>query len=71
MVEGPFKYKVGSRDRGKCWDKVANLLNAIEKPHFTVYQRAVRDRFVKLEKGFKRKVAEENRASGVVPEHTE
>ncbi len=37
---------------------------------FTVDQRAVKDRFVKLEKGFKGKVAEENRASGVVPEHT-
>ncbi len=31
----------------------------------------MRDRFVKLEKEFKRKVAEENRASGVAPEHTE
>ncbi len=32
LLEEHFKYKVRPRERGKCWDKIANLLNAIEKP---------------------------------------
>ena len=68
LVEEPFSYRHGSRERGKCWDRIAEFLNKIELPKFSVDQRAVRDRYVKLEKAFKRKTREELRASGIAPD---
>ena len=71
LAEEPYQYKIGSRERGRCWDKIAESLNAIERPKFSVDQRAVRDRFLKLERGFKKKMNEEQRASGISPEFSE
>ena len=71
LVEEPYKFKHGSRERGQCWDRIANALSRIEKPRFMVDQRSVRDHFMKLEKNHKRKMAAEERASGIDPEHTE
>ena len=68
LVEEPFSYRHGSRERGKCWDRIAESLNKIELPKFSVDQRAVRDRYVKLERAFKRKTREELRASGIAPD---
>ncbi|XP_065051516.1 DNA ligase 1-like isoform X2 [Rhopilema esculentum] len=65
LIEEPFKSKVGSRQRGQRWDKVADNLNQQDRPRFWVDQRAVRDRFLKLERGFK--MLEEKRASGLSP----
>ncbi|XP_065063939.1 calponin homology domain-containing protein DDB_G0272472-like [Rhopilema esculentum] len=67
LVEEPYLFKMGTRERGHSWDNVANNLNRIGQPHFMVDQRAVRDRFLKLERSFKRKMAEEERASGISP----
>ncbi len=35
------------------------------KPRFQVDQRSIRDRFLKLERNFKRKMAQDERASGI------
>ena len=67
LVEEPFKFKHGSRERGQHWDKIATSLNQMGKPRFLVDQRSVRDRFLKLERNFKGKMAEEERASGIEP----
>jgi len=71
LVEQPFSFKRGSRERGNCWDMIASRLSQLEKPRFIVDQRAVRDHYLKLEKSFKRKVSNENRSSGIVVEQTE
>ena len=48
--------------------KIANTLNLVESPKFVVDQRSVRDRFTKLERDFKRKIAIEERSSGIAPD---
>ena len=32
LVEEPYKFKHGSRERGQCWNRIANALSRIEKP---------------------------------------
>ena len=51
LVEEPFRFKLGTRESRNCWDEVANNLNKVGNPRFWVDQRAVRDRFLKLERG--------------------
>ena len=67
LTEEPFNFKHGSREWGRCWDHIADTLNKVDQLKFNVDQRAVRDRFVKLEKAFKKKTREELRASGIAP----
>jgi hypothetical protein len=67
-VKEPYKFKHGSRERGHCWDTIADNLNSMGGEKFIVDQRSVRDRFSKLEKNHKRKMAEEKNASGISPE---
>ena len=71
LITEPYRYKAGTRERGQAWDKVAQALNSIEGVRFVVDQRAVRERYAKLERNYKRKMAAEERASGVNPELTE
>ena len=71
LVIEPPNFKYGSRERGQAWEKIAQNLNQRSAPKFNVDQRAVRDHFLKLERMFKRKVAEEERASGISTESTE
>ena len=66
-TEEPFNFKHGSRERGRCWDRITDTLTKVDQPKFIVDQRAVRDRFVKLEKACKKKTREELRASGIAP----
>ena len=47
---------------------MSKTLNSSERPRFMVDQRAVRDRFCRLQKDFKRKRAHEERASGTCPD---
>lgn len=61
LVEEPYKFKHGSRDRGQKWERIAHSLNAVDRLHFSVDQRAVRDRFMKIERAFKRRIAKEGR----------
>ena len=70
LVAEPFQFKHGSRKKGRCRDKVADCLNTLESPKFSVDQRAVRDHFVKLERVFLRKMNAEMRASGIQVDHS-
>ena len=70
MVE-PYKLKTGTREKGQAWDKIAANLNCLKGVRFVVDQRGLRERYAKLERNFKRKMAAEERASGIVPEMTE
>ena len=60
-----------TRERGQAWEKVASTLNLVEGLRFVVDQRGVRERYAKLERNFKRKMAAEERVSGLSPEKTE
>ena len=71
LVVKPYRFKVGMRERGHAWDKVASALNLVEGLRFVVDQRGVRERYAKLERNFKRKMAAEASASGISPEKTE
>ena len=67
LTEEPFNFKHGSRERESCWDYIADTLNKVDQLKFVVDQRAVRDRFLKLEKACKKKTREELRPSGIAP----
>ena len=72
LVEEPFRYKAGTREKGQVWDKIANNLNKnCTGLRFSVNQRGVRDRFAVIERAYKRKMAAEERESGTNPESTE
>ena len=72
LVEEPYKFKAGTRDRGQAWEKIANNLNQNNADcRFIVNQRGVRDRYTILEKAFRKKMAAEERASGITTESTE
>ncbi len=66
LTEEP-KFKHGSQERGHQYDKFAINLNTIGKPRFQEDQISARDRFLKLERNFKRKVAHEEHASRTNP----
>ena len=71
LVVEPFRLTHGSKERRSAWENIAMNLNGSENPKFNVDQRAVRDHFLKLERCFKRKLGEDERASGISPEHIE
>ena len=71
LVVEPYRFKAGTRERGQEWDNVASALNLVEGLRFVVDQRGVRERYAKLERNFKRKMAAEERASGISPGKTE
>lgn len=66
-----WKFKAGSREKGNCLDKIVENLNGIEEPVFNVSQKSVRDRIKILERDFRTKKREEERASGIAPVHRE
>ena len=49
LISQPYKFPFGSRERGYCWSEVANRLNECHQPRFAVDQRAVRERYAKIE----------------------
>ena len=60
-----WKYKLGSRERGNCLDRIAESLNQLQEPFFNVSQKSIRDRLKILENNFKRKDRFERNASGL------
>lgn len=68
MVLQPWKKTNVSSERGEDWEKLAVSLNATSHPQFHVTQQSVRDHYSVMEKRRKRKVREEERASGIAPE---
>ena len=72
LVEEPYRFKAGTRDKGQAWETIANNLNGNNTEcRFVVNQRGVRDRYTNLEKSFTRKMAAEERASGINAEPTD
>ena len=71
LISQPNKFPYGSRERGHCWSEVVNRLNECNQPRFTVDQRAVRERYAKIEKYFKNRMAKEERASGINAKESE
>ena len=66
----PWKYKRGSKQRDQVWERISESLNEHESPRFTVNQKFVRDHYILLEKEQKKKIGEEEKVSGIAPEHT-
>ena len=62
-----WKYKLGSRERGNCLDRIAESLNQLQEPFFNVSQKSIRERLRLLERDFKRKDRFDQNASGISP----
>ena len=71
LVVEPYKAKPRTSQRGQLWNTIAEHLNKLAEPKFIVGQRSVRDRFKLLRDKFKRKIAVEERGSGISPEMSE
>lgn len=68
----PWRYKKGSVERGNAWKSIAESLSQMKEIYFRVDDRSVRDRYNLLEKKFKSKRNQEEKASGIeIPEETE
>lgn len=68
LQEEPYKFKMGSKERGSCWTNIAERLT---QAGLKVNQRSVREKFNKMIKEFKKKEQEELKASGVEVEYGE
>ena len=66
-----WEYGHGSQERGQAWENIAENLNKLALPKFKVTQRSIRDLFAVLLKNHKVKFREEEKASGISPEHSE
>lgn len=67
----PWLHKKGTTERGEIWANLATCLGAYTELTFRVTQRSIRDRYLLLERRYKKKIAEEEKASGISPEPTE
>ncbi|XP_028390651.1 uncharacterized protein LOC114515568 [Dendronephthya gigantea] len=63
--------KKGTVQRGAKWNEIVHNLMKIENPKFIVDQRGVRDRYTLLSQKLKKKLREEEEASGIDTEMTE
>ena len=61
----PFKARKGSIARGNIWDQIANNLNSLEIRRYRVSKRSVRERYTLLIEKLKKKLKEEEKASGI------
>ena len=64
----PFNYKSGTTQRGEIWKLIAESLNALENPKYTVNHRSVREKYTLMEKNYKKKSRDEEKASGITPD---
>lgn len=72
VVSDIFDYKKGSPDRGRIWEAIQERLNNVEQPKFVLKdKRAVRDRWNLLQSKFRKRMAEEEKASGIDVEMSE
>ena len=69
IIHEPYKFKVGSTERGATWTVIASELEG--GLDMKVNQRSVREKFNRMIEGFKKKEAVEQRASGVDVEYNE
>ncbi|KAK2548486.1 hypothetical protein P5673_031267 [Acropora cervicornis] len=63
--------KEQSVERGEVWGNIACHLGRSSDPVFRVTQRSVRDRYLLLDRRFRKKVSEDEKASGTSPEPSE
>ena len=61
----PYQFKDRTTERGRVWDEIAERLNGSEAPVFRVTKRSVRDRYKLLIDKYKRKMRNEEKASGI------
>jgi hypothetical protein len=67
----PWLHKKGSSERGEACPNLATRLGKCDELKFRVTQRSLRDRYLLLERRYKKKVVEEEKSSGISPEFTE
>ena len=67
----PYTYKEGTLERGNIWSNIAESLNQVKQPAFSVTKRSVRDRYNLLASKHKKKGKDEERASAISPEDNE
>ena len=67
----PWNHKHVYEESGKCWERISESLNNLPDVYFKVTQRSVRDRYNSLEKKFKQKNREEEKASGIIPDESD
>lgn len=68
LIYEPFNHKLGTSPRGEAWKMIAETLNGLDCPKFSVNHRSVREKYSAMEKIHKKKMADEERASGVNPD---
>ena len=66
-----FTRKPGSKERGQCYDRIAESLSAVKDVYFKLDQRPLRCRITKLVKLHVSKRNREEKASGVEAEQSE
>ena len=71
LTLNPFQSKKSSVQRGQIWHAIAVNLVSIRELHFKVDRRAVRDRYNLLSGKLRRKLKDEERASGIDTDMTE
>ena len=72
ILINPFQSRKGSPERGQHWKAIADNLNSIPDPKFSVDQRSVRDHLALLEKKFKKKMTDQiKKGTGSSPEPSE
>ena len=60
----PFNHMSGTVQRGETWQLIAETLNTLDVPKFTVNHRSVREKYSLMEKNSNL----EKKASGIAPE---
>ena len=65
LVMEPFKLQKQSRERGEIWGEIAQNLNGLSVPKFTVRTRSVRDRLTLFLRKYKEKVRKEEQGSSM------
>ena len=50
LHQAPWLYRYGTTERGEVWSKIADNLNAMDKPSFKVNWRSVRNRYSHMKK---------------------
>lgn len=72
LVGELFMHKKGSPERGKIWEAIQDRLNKLDTPKFVIKdKRGVRDRWNLLQSKFKKRMQEEEKASGIECEMSE
>ncbi|CAH3173645.1 unnamed protein product [Porites lobata] len=64
----PYTTKKGSTQRSRMWEKTADNLNKFTVPKFRVDKRSVRDHVGILVYKHKKKLLEEEKATGITPD---